>query len=431
MVMRRVFDPRTRKWTIVETAPPVSPPSGTVPAATTATTVPRTSTTVPNIPTGTTVPRSVVPTTTPRATTTTVPRTSTTIPSTTTTVPRTTTTTVPRSTTTTTVPKSTTTTTVPASTTGSAATAAAEAAGAAAAAGLFGESPTSGTSQSAGTTDDSDWLAGLKALNTPSASPTTAQKRDAGLAAARELERFGQQAQGLYGTQASQLAAALQDAYSPFFGEQRSGIETQRLAQLKFLADQYGAGQQAINAATQAALAGIPQQSAAYSQVPLVELRGGENPLMGALATFGASREPVDVQAGADAQLAAQLAQMSRGAAGQLNTAQQAMLDAARMQATESQSRALQQAALNRQIAEMGVSADTRKALQSILGEEANAAANIEQARQSLLSKGIESLLGGLEAGAKQRATTIQKYGPPKTKPKPKGKGKGKSKGSK
>lgn len=296
---------------------------------------------------------------------------------------------------------------------------------------MFGETPTSGTTPTDGTTEDSDWLAGLKALNAPAAGPSVAQKRDAGLAAARALEAFGRQAQSMYGAQAGDLAAALQASYSPFFGEQRSDVEAQRQAQLKFLADQYGAGQQAINAATQAALAGIPQQSAAYSQVPLVELRGGESPLMGALATFGASREPVDVQAGADAQLAAQLAQMQRGAAGQLNTAQQAMLDAARMQATESQSRALQQATLNRQIAEMGVSADTRKALQSILGEEANAAANIEQARASLLSKGIESLLGGLESGAKTRAETIQKYGPPKAKPKPKNKGKGKGKGGK
>lgn len=392
MVMRRVFDPKTRKWTLVETVPPV--------------------------PTGTTTP-SATPTTMPRTTTTTA-------------APRTTTTAVPR-TTTTTVPRSTTTTTVPATPkpTGSAATNAAEAgaaaAGAAAASGIYGDNtPTASTG--AGTTQDGDWLAGLKALNTPS-GPSDAQRRAAGLAAAGELERFGRRAQNLYGTQAEDLASALQASYSPLFAEQRQDVEAQRQAQLKFLAEQYGANEQSINAATQAALAAIPQQSTVYSQVPLVELRGGENPLMGALATFGASREPVDVRAGADAQLAAQLAQMQRGAAGQLNTAQQAMLDAARLDATSGQSRALQALGLNRQAGELGIGADTRRALQGILGDEASAAANIEQARASLLSKGIEALLGGLESGAKTRAETIQKYGPPKAKPKPKSAGKGKGKG--
>lgn len=265
--------------------------------------------------------------------------------------------------------------------------------------------------------------------------PTTAQKRAGGLQAARIFERAGRRGANLYEQQAANLANELQGIYDPLFTQQQTGIDAQRKAAMEFLTSQYGGNEQAINQATQAALAAIPQQSMAYQNVPIVNLQQEQNPLLSALGAYGASGEAATAQSAADAQVAQQLADLVRGSAGQMSTAQQAILDAARSDVQTGGASALQQLALARQAQEAGINAEQMRALNELSGARAASAADIANARQALMSQGIESLLGGMTEGAAQRAKTVAEYGPaPKKKDKgrnlPIG-GKGKNKGRK
>lgn len=289
--------------------------------------------------------------------------------------------------------------------------------------------------------DEPDWVSLYNELKNGggASGPTTAQKRAGGLQAARILEQAGRRGQTMYGQQAANLAGELQGIYNPMFQQREAGIEAQRKAAMDFLAAQYGGNQQAINQATQAALAAIPQQSMAYQNVPIVNLQQEQNPLLSALGAYGASGEAVTAQSAADAQMAQQLADLVKGSAGQLSSAQQAILDAARSDVQTGGASALQQLALARQAQEAGISAEQMRALNELSGQRASSAADIATARQALMSQGIESLLSGMQEGALQRAKTVQEFGPSKKKEqgrnlpiggKNKGKVKGKAKGN-
>lgn len=268
-----------------------------------------------------------------------------------------------------------------------------------------------------------DWVTFYNELKNGggASGPTTAQKRAGGLQAARILEQAGRRGQAMYGQQAANLASELQGIYNPVFQQREAGIESQRKAAMDFLAAQYGGNQQAINQATQAALAGIPQQSMAYQNVPIVNLQQEQNPLLSALGAYGASGEAATAQSAADAQMAQQLADLVKGSAGQMSTAQQAILDAARSDVQTGGSTALQQLALARQAQEGGIGAEQMRALNELSGQRASSAADIATARQALMSQGIESLLSGMQEGAVQRAKTVQEYGPSKKRGKNKG----------
>jgi len=130
------------------------------------------------------------------------------------------------------------------------------------------------------------------------------------------------------------------------------------------------------------------------------------------------------------------LADLVKGSAGQLSSAQQAVLDAARSDVQTGGASALQQLALARQAQEAGISAEQMRALNELSGQRASSAADIATARQALMSQGIESLLSGMQEGALQRAKTVQEFGPSKKKEKGRnlpigGKNKGKVKGRK
>jgi len=266
--------------------------------------------------------------------------------------------------------------------------------------------------------------------------PTTAQKRAGGLQAARILEQAGRRGEQMYQGLARSAGEQLQGVYSPLFQQQETGIEAARKAAMDYLTSQYGANEQAINQATQAALAAIPQQSMAYQNVPIVNLQQEQNPLLSALGAYGASGEAATAQSAADAQMAQQLADLVKGPAGQLSSAQQAILDAARSDVQTGGSTALQQLALARQAQEGGIGAEQMRALNELSGQRASSAADIATARQALMSQGIESLLSGMQEGALQRAKTVQEFGPSKKKEKGRnlpigGKNKGKVKGRK
>jgi hypothetical protein len=299
--------------------------------------------------------------------------------------------------------------------------------------------------------------------------PSRQQSSRWGSQAARGLERAGRRSaaavrsradeqaaamRGLYDPMYAQQEAAVRGlrgqseaAYNPYFTQQEAGIEAQRKAAMDYLDAQYGGNQQAIQQATQAALAAIPQAQA-YSNVPLLELSPQQNPLLASLQGFGASTEAAGVQSAQDAALAAQMAQLVRGSAGQLNTAQQAMRQAALGDINAGQALALQQLALGRMGAQAGISGAAQQGLTGLAGERARLGADlasaeasglvdlakqragsgveVEQMRQEMLNKALEQMLGGRDAAAQLRAKTIAEFGPSGKKKTGKGKGKGK-----
>lgn len=270
-----------------------------------------------------------------------------------------------------------------------------------------------------------DWAGLYKQLTGGGSSgPTTAQQRAGGLQAAKILERAGRQGQAMYGQQADELTQQLGGIYNPFYSQQEQFIGDQQKRAMDFLAAQYGGNQQAIQQATAAALQAIPT-SAAYQNVPIVNLQQEQNPLLAALGAYGASGEAATAQSAADAQMAQQLADLVKGSAGQMSTAQQAVLDAAKFDVTAGGQSALQQLALAKQAQEAGITSEQQRAMSELAGAKVGSQAEIAAARQGLLSQGIESLLEGLRGGATQRAETIAKYGPSPKKPKTGAKNKG------
>jgi len=303
--------------------------------------------------------------------------------------------------------------------------------------------------------------------------PSDATMAQRGYQASRQLGQAGRQAQGLYQQRAGEQAAAMQGmyepafaqqeamlrglpeqamaAYNPYFSQAESSIEAQRKAAMEALLQQYTGNVGTINTATEQALAGIPAAQA-YSDVPIVQLATQANPLLDSIQGFGASGEASQAQSAQDALLAGQLAQMARSSASQLNQAQQAMQAAARGDVGISQSRALQQLALQRMAGEGAIGSqaqgllsdlaaerarlgsqfavDQQRGLADLARERAGANVGVEEVRQGLLNQGLEALIGGLTGAATQRAQTAAQYGPPKTKSKPKPKQK-QSKGKK
>jgi hypothetical protein len=271
--------------------------------------------------------------------------------------------------------------------------------------------------------------------------PTRQQSRQWGLAAARGLRQTGQRAGQALRQRAGEQVANMQGFYNPVFeqqrmalGQQQSNIDAQRQAALNFLQQQYGTNQQAIQQATQNALANLPQAQA-YSNVPIVQLSPQENQLMSALSTFGAGTGAVDTQSAQDAALAAQTAQLARNAAAQLNAAQQNMRVAASSDLDTQQAAALRQLALQRMGQEGAITSGYQQALADLeaqrgafASEQAGVNAEIEAMRQDLLNRALETELGAESDAAKLRAEVIAQYGRPPKKARAGGKTKGRGK---
>lgn len=301
--------------------------------------------------------------------------------------------------------------------------------------------------------------AGLDWLNTGGGGTSRSTAASRGFEAAGILGRQGTRASQLYGQRAEQQAAAMRGmyepmfvqqeqalrglpeqsmaAYNPYFQQAEAGIEAQRKAALEALSQQYAGNVGTIDAATQAALAGIPAAQA-YSNVPIVELQAQANPLLASIQGFGADPAMVEAQRAQDALLAGQLAQMARGSATQLNQAQQAMRDAAMGDININKSRALQQLALQQMALQGAIGSQAQGALSGLAGERAQLGAGfaaeqaraladlaqrratadvgVEEMRQSLLNQGLQELLAGRGAAAQQRAKTVADVGRPRRK---------------
>jgi hypothetical protein len=117
--------------------------------------------------------------------------------------------------------------------------------------------------------------------------------------------------------------------YGRQFDAYGSQVEGQREAALRQLAESVGRAETGIGSAQEQFLRDLVSPQA-YQNVPLLELGQIANPLLGVLAAEGASAAGVEAQSAQDAQIAAQLAAMTRGAMGQLNVGEQNYLTALR-----------------------------------------------------------------------------------------------------
>jgi hypothetical protein len=115
------------------------------------------------------------------------------------------------------------------------------------------------------------------------------------------------------------------------YGGQEDRLGTNRADSLDSLLKAVTASRGQIGDAEQQFLSSLVAPTA-YSDVPLVDLSQSAqpNPLLGNLASEGASTAPVTAQSALDAQLAGQYAQMARNTATQLNTGNQNYMTALR-----------------------------------------------------------------------------------------------------
>lgn len=151
-----------------------------------------------------------------------------------------------------------------------------------------------------------------------------AAEREAQFNALNEVARIYSGQAGDYGSQ--------YDAYA-------GRVESQRGGALQQLADAVGRAESGIGSAQDQFLKDLVATQA-YQNVPLVELGQQQNPLLAGLAAEGASASGVEAQSAQDAQIAAQLAALTRGAMGQLNVGEQNYMKALQNAAAQSASQA-------------------------------------------------------------------------------------------
>ena len=200
----------------------------------------------------------------------------------------------------------------------------------------------------------------------------------------------------IYGTQGEEAYGAEMGDIERLYGGQAGEAERRREAALASLAAavQESGGQ--IDAATAEALQNLVSTQA-YSQVPLVELSPMQNLFTQALAAEGASAAGVEQQRAQDAALAAQFAQLARGAAQQLNVGEQNYLAALRNALTGGQA-AGRSAVASRAAAERGgLESQYAQLVNQIAASRADAEREAERRRQ-------EALLAAAKARAEAEA---------------------------
>jgi len=144
---------------------------------------------------------------------------------------------------------------------------------------------------------------------------------------ARQQEKAEREAQ----YNALQEVAKLYAGQADKLGEQFDASSAQAVARrdeaLRRLAEAAGRSEKSITGAETDTLANLIATKA-YQDIPLVELGQQQNPLLAGLAAEGASAAGVEAQSAQDAQIAAQLAALTRGAMGQLNVGEENYLKA-------------------------------------------------------------------------------------------------------
>jgi hypothetical protein len=178
------------------------------------------------------------------------------------------------------------------------------------------------------------------------------------------------QVAGIYSGQAAD--------YGKQFDDYGGQVEGQRQAALAQLAEAYGRGQTGISDAERQLMESLVAGQS-YSDVPLVELGQIANPLLGGLAAEGASSAGVQQQSAQDAQMAAQLAAMTRGSMGQLNTGEANYLNALRNSGAFSAAQARQGLSSNQAMVGQGIRSQYDQLAQQIAQQRLEAVSNAER----------------------------------------------------
>ena len=159
---------------------------------------------------------------------------------------------------------------------------------------------------------------------------TAQEKQDAKDERARKFASLNEVAK-LYEKQSADTYATDTADINSLYSGQESKVKSGRADSLDSLLKAVTASRGQIGDAEKQFLSSLVAPTA-YSNVPLVDLSQSAqpNPLMGNLASEGASTAPVTAQSALDAQLAGQYAQMARNTATQLNTGNQNYMTALR-----------------------------------------------------------------------------------------------------
>ena len=184
-----------------------------------------------------------------------------------------------------------------------------------------------------------------------------------------QFDAFGKLAE-MYTGRAGEVGAQ----YDRFGGD----VEGQRESALAQLAEAYGRGQTGISDAERQLMESLVAGQS-YSDVPLVELGQIANPLLGGLAAEGASAAGVQQQSAQDAQMAAQLAALTRGAMGQLNTGEANYLAALRNAGAFSAAQARQGLSSNQAMVGQGIRSQYDQLAQQIAQQRLEAVSNAER----------------------------------------------------
>ena len=222
-----------------------------------------------------------------------------------------------------------------------------------------------------------------------------------------QFDAFGKLAE-MYTGRAGEVGAQ----YDRFGGD----VEGQRESALAQLAEAYGRGQTGISDAERQLMESLVAGQS-YSDVPLVELGQIANPLLGGLAAEGASAAGVQQQSAQDAQMAAQLAAMTRGAMGQLNTGEANYLAALRNAGAFSAAQARQGLSSNQAMVGQGIRSQYDQLAQQIaqqrLGEvsdyEARALEAAGQQQSFAPIEGTTDFAAQLEAARQQALESVRR----------------------
>ena len=146
---------------------------------------------------------------------------------------------------------------------------------------------------------------------------------------ARQQDRAEREAQFNALNEVAKLYSSQAEESGRQFDDYSATAVSRRDDALRQLAEAASRSEKAITGAETDTLANLIATKA-YRDVPLVELGQQQNPLLAGLAAEGASTAGVEQQSAQDAQMAAQLAALSRGAMSQLNAGEENYLTALR-----------------------------------------------------------------------------------------------------
>lgn len=207
----------------------------------------------------------------------------------------------------------------------------------------------------------------------------------------------------IYRQQGEQGFGADLESIQQVYGGQQAEAERRREAALASLAAAVQEAGGSIDAATAEALQNLVSTQA-YSDVPLVELAPMQNLFTQALAAEGATGAGVEQQRAQDAALAAQFAQLARGAAQQLNVGEQNYLAALRNALVGGQAAGRSAVAARAAAERGGLESQFADIMGQITASRADAEREAERRRQEALLRAAQAMAEAEQFAPRQGA---------------------------